>query len=51
MPAVTANRPLWFIDNLARVLADGETTAGALDLVEVAARHGIELLGPPGVMP
>jgi len=40
MPTVTANRPLWFIDNLARVLADGETTAGALDLVEVAARGG-----------
>jgi mannose-6-phosphate isomerase-like protein (cupin superfamily) len=40
MPTVTANRALWFIDNLVRVLVDGETTAGALDLVEVEAREG-----------
>ena len=31
---------LWFIDNVARVLVDGETSAGALDLVEVEARGG-----------
>ena len=40
MATATANRPLWFIDNLARVLADGETTGCALDLVEVEARGG-----------
>jgi len=40
MATATANRPLWFIDNLARLLADGETTGGALDLVEVEARGG-----------
>jgi quercetin dioxygenase-like cupin family protein len=35
-----AAQPLWFIDNLAHVHIDGEHTAGAYALTELAARRG-----------
>ena len=37
---LTGPRPLWFVDNLARVLVDGEASGGAFDLVEIDARRG-----------
>jgi quercetin dioxygenase-like cupin family protein len=36
----TGPRTLWFIDNLAAVRIDGDTSEGAFDLVEVEARGG-----------
>ena len=35
-----AGRPLWFIDNLARVHVDSASTGGAFDLVEAEGREG-----------
>lgn len=35
-----AAEPIWFIDNLARVLVDGETSGGALSVVEISGRQG-----------
>lgn len=32
--------PLWFIDNLARVILDGEQTGGAMSVTEVSGRCG-----------
>ncbi len=40
MSTATDTRPLWFIDNVARVHADGDLTGGALGLVELAGRRG-----------
>jgi mannose-6-phosphate isomerase-like protein (cupin superfamily) len=37
---ITDNRPLWFIDNRARVHLEGRDTGGAFDLVESEARGG-----------
>src|SRR5262245_4699388 len=38
--APAAQRPLWFIDGLARIPLEGDATAGTLDIVEVEARAG-----------
>jgi quercetin dioxygenase-like cupin family protein len=36
----TATDAIWFIDNLARVRVDGETSGGELAIVELEARRG-----------
>jgi quercetin dioxygenase-like cupin family protein len=38
--ATAAARPLWFIDNLARVHVDGNVSGGSFDLVESEGRRG-----------
>ena len=38
--ATAAARPLWFIDNLARVHVDGAVSDGSFDLVEAEGRRG-----------
>jgi quercetin dioxygenase-like cupin family protein len=38
--ATAAARPLWFIDNLARVHVDGALSGGSFDLVEAEGRRG-----------
>ena len=38
--ATAAARPLWFIDNLARVHVDGTVSGGTFDLVEAEGRRG-----------
>jgi quercetin dioxygenase-like cupin family protein len=37
---LTGAHTLWFIDNNARVLIDGEASGGAFDVVEIEARGG-----------
>jgi quercetin dioxygenase-like cupin family protein len=39
-PGTAAAGPIWFIDNLARVLVDGEASGGALAVVEFTGRQG-----------
>jgi mannose-6-phosphate isomerase-like protein (cupin superfamily) len=39
-PRTAASEPIWFIDNLARVLVDGAASDGALAIVELAGREG-----------
>ena len=40
MSTATATEAIWFIDNLARVLVDGETTGGTVAVVELEGRRG-----------
>ena len=40
MSNATATEAIWFIDNLARVLVDGETTGGTVAVVELEGRRG-----------
>ena len=40
MSTATAAEAIWFIDNLARVLVDGETTDGTVAVVELEGRRG-----------
>jgi quercetin dioxygenase-like cupin family protein len=39
-PGTAAAEPIWFIDNLVRVLVDGEASGGALAIVEISGRKG-----------
>ena len=39
-PGTAAAEPIWFIDNLARVLVDGEASGGSLAIVEITGRKG-----------
>ena len=39
-PRPATSEPLWFIDNLARVLVDGEVSNGTLAVVELSGRQG-----------
>ena len=39
MSTVTTTDAIWFIDNLARVLVDGEASDGRLALVEIEGRQ------------
>ncbi len=39
-PGTAAAEPIWFIDNLVRVLVDGEASGGALAVVETSGRQG-----------
>ena len=38
--ATTTTESIWFIDNLARVLVEGEASSGALAVVELSGRQG-----------
>jgi quercetin dioxygenase-like cupin family protein len=38
--ATASSTTIWFIDNLARVALDAETTGGAFDVVEIEGREG-----------
>ena len=40
MSTVTTTESIWFIDNLARVLVDGEASGGEIAIVEISARRG-----------
>ena len=40
MSTATAAEAIWFVDNLARVLVDGETTDGTVTVVELEGRRG-----------
>jgi mannose-6-phosphate isomerase-like protein (cupin superfamily) len=40
MSTATTTEAIWFIDNLARVLIDGETSGGTLAVVELEGRRG-----------
>ena len=40
MGTVTTTESIWFIDNLARVLVDGEASGGTIAVVEIQARRG-----------
>ena len=39
-PGTATSEPIWFIDNLARVLVDGEESNGTLAIVELSGRQG-----------
>src|SRR5262245_62090568 len=40
MSSTTTTEAIWFIDNLARVLVDGDASGGTLAVVEVEGRRG-----------
>ena len=40
MSTATTTESIWFIDNLARVLVDGETSGGTVAVVEMDGRRG-----------
>ena len=40
MSTATTTGSIWFIDNLARVVVDGEASGGAIAIVEIDARRG-----------
>ena len=40
MSTATVTDAIWFIDNLARIVVDGETTGGTVAIVELEGRRG-----------
>ena len=40
MSTATATDAIWFIDNLARIVVDGQTTGGTVAIVELEGRRG-----------